>query len=126
MVIWALDNAFGGELFVPKIPSYRISDVAEAISPSCEKLIVGIRPGEKIHEDMITSSDSINTIDLGNYYAILPSDRRLRARYDESGISYMSVPTGFTYNSGSNTDFLTVKQIRSLIKEHVDPSFQPI
>ena len=76
MVIWALDNAFGGELFVPKIPSYRISDVAEAISPSCEKLIVGIRPGEKIHEDMITASDSINTIDLGNYHAILPSDRR--------------------------------------------------
>ena len=74
MVFWALDKALGGEVFVPKIPSYRITDVAEAIGPSCEKPIVGIRPGEKIHEEMITASDSFTTFDLGSYYAILPSD----------------------------------------------------
>ena len=58
MVLWSLEHALGGELFVPKIPSYRITDVAEAIGPSCEKPVVGIRPGEKIHEEMITASDS--------------------------------------------------------------------
>ena len=72
MVKWALKNALGGEVFVPKIPSYRIMDVAEAIGPNCEKEFVGIRPGEKLHEEMITSSDSVSTIDLGRYYAILP------------------------------------------------------
>ena len=74
MVLWSLENALGGEIFVPKIPSYGITDVAEAIGPSCEKPIIGIRPGEKIHEEMITESDSVSTIDLGNYYALLPSD----------------------------------------------------
>ena len=74
MVLWALENALGGELFVPKIPSYRILDVAEAIGPSCQRPIVGIRPGEKIHEEMITTSDSFSTVDLGEYYAILPTD----------------------------------------------------
>lgn len=72
MVLWALKNAEGGELFVPKIPSYRITDVAEAIGPECEKPVVGIRPGEKIHEEMITASDSYNTVDFGRYYTILP------------------------------------------------------
>ena len=72
MVLWSLENALGGELFVPKIPSYRITDVAEAVGPSCKKPIIGIRPGEKIHEEMITESDSFTTIDLGPYYAILP------------------------------------------------------
>ena len=77
MVLWALENALGGEVFVPKIPSYKITDVAEAIGPGCEKPITGIRPGEKIHEEMITASDSFTTIDLGSYYAILPSDGRV-------------------------------------------------
>ena len=87
MVFWSLENAMGGEIFVPKIPSYRITDVAEAIGPSCKKKITGIRPGEKIHEEMITQSDSSTTIDLGAYYAILPSDSRVprtlsRSRYN--------------------------------------------
>jgi len=125
MVLWSLENALGGELFVPKIPSYRITDVAEAIGPSCEKPIMGIRPGEKIHEEMITSSDSFNTIDLGDYYAILSSDGRVQQLYQEAGITTKPVPKGFTYNSGSNPEFLTVEQLRSLIREHVDPGFQP-
>jgi UDP-N-acetylglucosamine 4,6-dehydratase len=72
MVLWALENAEGGEVFVPKIPSYRILDVAMAIGPECRHEVTGVRPGEKIHEEMITSSDSLNTVDLGSYYAILP------------------------------------------------------
>ncbi|QNJ15988.1 UDP-N-acetylglucosamine 4/6-dehydratase (inverting) [Synechococcus sp. A18-40] len=126
MVLWALENSQGGELFVPKIPSYRITDVAEAIGPSCEKPIVGIRPGEKIHEEMITASDSFTTIDLDQYYAILPSDGRAQKRYDEAGVKLSNVPQGFSYNSGSNKDFLTIQQIRDLILKHVDPSFHPI
>lgn len=108
MVLWALEHALGGELFVPKIPSYRITDVAETIGPSCEKPIIGIRPGEKIHEEMITSSDSFTTIDLGNYFAILPSDGRVQKLYEKASISSEPVATGFTYNSGSNPDFLSV------------------
>ena len=125
MVLWALEHALGGELFVPKIPSYRITDVAEAIGPSCEKPITGIRPGEKIHEEMITASDSFTTIDLGAYYAILPSDGRVQQRYQEAGTSSTPVPAGFAYNSGSNPEFLTVEQLRELIREHVDPAFVP-
>ena len=126
MVLWALEQAQGGELFVPKIPSYRITDVAEAIGPSCEKPITGIRPGEKIHEEMITASDSFTTIDLGEYYAILPSDGRVQKLYQEAGISNTAVPSGFAYNSGSNPDFLSVEQLRALIREHVDTAFQPV
>lgn len=126
MVLWSLKNALGGELFVPKIPSYRITDVAEAIGPSCEKPIIGIRPGEKIHEEMITTSDSFTTIDLGAYYAILPSDGRVQCAYQSAGISTTPVPHGFAYESGSNPDFLTVEQLRTLIREHVDSSFAPI
>ena len=126
MVLWALEQAQGGELFVPKIPSYRITDVAEAIGPSCAKPIVGIRPGEKIHEEMITASDSFTTIDLGEYYAILPSDGRVQKLYQKAGISNTAVPSGFAYNSGSNPDFLSVEQLRALIREHVDTAFQPV
>ena len=126
MVMWAIKNSLGGVLFVPKIPSYRITDVAEAIGPSCEKLITGIRAGEKVHEEMITASDSFNCIDLGEYYAILPSDGRLKALYQESGINNTAVSPGFAYNSGSNPEFLSVEQLRELIREHVDPSFEPV
>lgn len=126
MVLWALEHALGGELFVPMIPSYHITDVAEAIGPSCEKPITGIRPGEKIHEEMITESDSFTTINLGDYYAILPSDGRVQQRYLEAGISSSAVIPGFAYNSGSNPEFLSVEQLRTLIREHVDPAFQPV
>ena len=125
MVLWSLENAFGGELFVPKIPSYRITDVAEAIGPSCAKPVVGIRPGEKIHEEMITLSDSFTTVDLGPYYAILPSDGNVQKKYREAALSATPVAEGFAYDSGTNPHFLTVDQIRKLIREHVDPTFVP-
>ena len=125
MVLWALARSLGGELFVPKIPSYRLADLAEAIGPACEKQIVGIRPGEKIHEEMITSSDSYSTVDLGPYYAILPSDGSALAAYRAAGLEASAVPPGFAYNSGTNPDFLSVPQLRDLIREHVDSGFQP-
>jgi UDP-N-acetylglucosamine 4,6-dehydratase len=126
MVLWSLENALGGELFVPKIPSYRITDVAEAIGPGCDKPITGIRPGEKIHEEMITASDSFTTIDLGEYYAILPSDGQLLERYRCEGRSFNKVEPGFAYNSGGNPEFLSVAQLRELILEHVDSGFAPV
>ena len=116
MVLWALENAKGGEIFVPKIPSYRITDLAEAIGPECEKRIVGIRPGEKIHEEMITASDSFNTVDLGPYFAILPTEREVEASVER-------VSPGKSYGSGTNSEFLSIKRIRELITQHVDSSF---
>lgn len=124
MVLWAIDAARGGEIFVPKIPSYRITDLAEAIGPGCEHKTVGIRQGEKLHEELITVADSFNTVDLGRYYAILPtSDPAKRQRYcDETGAT--SVPAGFSYSSGSNDRFLSVAELRDLIRAHVDPGFE--
>ncbi|HYF67647.1 MAG TPA: UDP-N-acetylglucosamine 4,6-dehydratase (inverting) [Ohtaekwangia sp.] len=124
MVMHALEYAWGGEIFVPKIPSYRILDVAEAIAPECEKREVGIRPGEKIHEEMITSSDSFYTYDLGKYYAILPATHSWKLNDFMTHFSAKKVAHGFSYNSGENTEWETVESLRSLIKEHVDPNFE--
>lgn len=124
MVMYALQNAWGGELFVPKIPSYRILDVAEAIGPECEKKVVGIRPGEKIHEEMITPSDSFYTYDLGKYYAILPATHRWKLEDFIKHFNAKRVEEGFSYNSGENTEWETVESLRKLIKEHVDPNFE--
>lgn len=122
MVVYALENAWGSELFVPKIPSYRIMDVAEAICPTCEKPVVGIRPGEKIHEEMIASSDSYNTYDLGKYYVILPQVPPFELGQFIDAYGATKVPSGFRYNSGENTEWETVESLRRLITEHVDPS----
>jgi UDP-N-acetylglucosamine 4,6-dehydratase (inverting) len=121
MVIWAIENGLGGEIFVPRIPSYHITDVATAIAPNCEQRIVGIRAGEKVHEEMITTSDSFTTVDCGEYYAILPVQGDLIDHYCASGAKM--VETGFSYNSGQNKQFLTVEELRNLIKVHVDPNF---
>jgi UDP-N-acetylglucosamine 4,6-dehydratase len=122
MVLWSLEHAWGGEVLVPKIPSYRITDVAQAIGPECEHPVVGIRPGEKIHEEMITSSDSLNTVDLGSYYAILPVGARYSLDEYCQQMNAIPVEQGFCYGSGSNTDFLTVEQLRSLIQTEIDPT----
>lgn len=123
MVLYALEHAWGGELFVPKIPSYRITDVAMAIGPDCEHPVIGIRPGEKIHEEMITISDSFSTYDLGAYYTILPQMPRWRMGDFLDHFKPVKVSEGFNYNSGTNTEWLSVEQIRTLIKQHVDPNF---
>lgn len=123
MVLYAINNNWGGELYVPKIPSYRITDVAEAIGPDCEKPVVGIRPGEKIHEEMITEADSFTTVDMGPYYAILPQVPKWSVEDFKAHFHAVPVPVGFKYNSGTNTEWLTVDDIRKLIRQHVDPEF---
>ncbi|MGR3811422.1 UDP-N-acetylglucosamine 4,6-dehydratase (inverting) [Jiulongibacter sp. NS-SX5] len=125
MVMHALEHAWGGELFVPKIPSYRITDVAKAVAPNCEQKVVGIRPGEKVHEEMITSSDSFNTYDLGKYFVILPTITTWSLEQFTKEHAAVKVPIGFAYNSGTNSDWETEESLRRLIIEHLDPDFQP-
>lgn len=124
MVMHALEHAWGGELFVPKIPSYRILDVAEAISPGCEKPIIGIRPGEKVHEEMITESDSFFTYDLGKYFVVLPAVPVWNLKEFIKAHNAILVKQGFKYNSGENQDWVNVTDLRNLIKEHVDITFE--
>lgn len=119
MVLHAIGNAWGGEIFVPKIPSYRILDVAKAIGPDCEIKIVGIRPGEKIHEEMITVADSFTTIDMGKYYAILPQVSKWSKDDYMYKFGAKLVASGFQYNSGTNDEWLTVDEIRELISKHI-------
>ncbi|NOL48034.1 UDP-N-acetylglucosamine 4/6-dehydratase (inverting) [Synechococcus sp. MIT S9220] len=126
MVLWSLKNAIGSEIYVPKIPSYKILDLANAIAPSCEKKLVGIRAGEKIHEEMITAADSPTTFDNGKYYVILPPGANAVDPFREKGLQLDRVDEGFSYNSGTNPEFLTVDEIRSLIQLHVDPNFRPV
>jgi UDP-N-acetylglucosamine 4,6-dehydratase len=124
MVMHALEHAWGGELFVPKIPSYKILDVAEAIGPQCKKPIVGIRPGEKVHEEMISSSDALYTYDLGKYYVVLPSMLTWDLLEFIKTHQAKKVPEGFKYNSGENQDWVSVETLRELIKKHVDSTFE--
>jgi len=123
MVLYALKNALGGEIFIPKIPSYNIEDLAKAICPKCEKKVVGIRPGEKIHEEMISASDSHTTYDIGKFYVILPPKPTWNLDLFLKKFNAKKVDSGFTYNSKSNQDRLNVNQIRKLIKKHVDTNF---
>lgn len=120
MIFHALENAMGGEIFVPKIPSYKIMDVAEAVAPGVKTKVVGIRPGEKLHEEMITASDSFNTWDLGTYYAILPTDPVFSLDKFKSKFNAKLVPQGFQYNSGTNDDWETVETLRSKIEDSVE------
>jgi UDP-N-acetylglucosamine 4,6-dehydratase/5-epimerase len=119
LVLRSIERCYGGEILVPKIPSYRIVDVATAIAPECIQRVVGIRPGEKIHEEMITTSDSFNTVDLGEYFAILPSSLNCTLEDYCAQTSGTLVEPGFAYNSGTNPDFLSVDQLRLLINQHI-------
>ena len=124
MVLHAMKTAWGGEIFIPKIPSYKITDVAEAIGPDCEHKVIGIRPGEKIHEEMITSSDSFFTYNLGKYFVIIPQTPIWNVNDFISKFNAEMVPEGFAYNSGTNTEWETIESLRALVKEHVDPNFK--
>lgn len=122
MVLKALEFSIGGEIFVPKIPSYRITDLAEAIAPGSQTHEIGIRPGEKLHEEMITESDSFHTIETTEHYLILPSysdKKKYLSHYKAT-----EVPEGFKYNSGSNSRFLSIEEIRLLIQDTIDPTFK--
>jgi FlaA1/EpsC-like NDP-sugar epimerase len=118
-VLFAIENAWGGEIFVPKIPSYKILDVAEAVAPGCKTKIVGIRPGEKIHEEMITDADSFFTYDLGSYYTILPSVPNFNLEDYIKTKNAQKVKDGFVYNSGTNTEWLSPEDLRRLITNDV-------
>lgn len=128
MVLYALRNSLGGEILVPKIPSYRIIDVAEAIGPDCEKPVIGIRPGEKLHEEMVTANDSQNTIENERYFVIIPMlyrrDHVQTCQLFANHHKATPVEPDFCYSSEKNGSWLTVGQIRELIKQHVDPSFE--
>jgi UDP-N-acetylglucosamine 4,6-dehydratase/5-epimerase len=127
LVMFAIEHHLGGEIFVPKIPSYKILDVATAIAPSCKTEIVGIRPGEKLHEEMITETDALDTIDLGKYYAILPSVSYYHTKDDFiKHHNAVPVPAGFKYNSGTNSKWETIESLRQAIVDHVDANFKPL
>jgi FlaA1/EpsC-like NDP-sugar epimerase len=126
MVFHALRNAWGGEIFVPKIPSYKITEVAMAIAPNIPHRVVGIRPGEKIHEEMITSSDSFYTYDMGRYYAIIPSVPRWDTEDFIKSFKAKLVDIGFSYNSGNNSEWVSVDNLRKYIVNHVDKTFDPV
>ena len=120
IVLHALENAWGGELFVPKIPSYKITDVADAISPNCKKEVVGIRPGEKIHEEMITASDSYNSYDIGKYYVILPTVPSFSLSEYIKEHNAKKLEEGFSYTSDKNDYWINTEEIRKLIKENLN------
>jgi UDP-N-acetylglucosamine 4,6-dehydratase/5-epimerase len=123
MVLHALEHSWGGEIFVPKIPSYKITVLAEAVAPNCTQEIVGIRPGEKLHEEMITETDSLNTVELDKYYVILPTTHNWTDEQFIRAFNGKKVPMGFKYNSGTNSEWLSVEQLRQQIKLHVDSKF---
>ena len=110
---------WGGELFVPKVPSYRLTDVAKAINPKCSLEIVGIRPGEKLHEEMITDTDALNTIEFQDHFVILPSSLPQwdigQFIQESNGVPGERTSDGFSYNSGNNSNFLSVKELHQLI-----------
>lgn len=125
LVMWAIKNHLGGEIFIPKIPSYKITDVAKAIAPQLPLVEVGIRPGEKLHEEMITRTDALNTIDLGKYYAILPSVSYMYKQ--EEFLKHHNgnyVPKDFYYASDNNEQWETVETMRENIIKFVDPNFK--
>ena len=125
LVLNSIKKSVGGEIFVPKIPSYKIIDLANAIGPSCKKIFTGIRPGEKIHEEMITSSDSYTSYDAGEFFIILPSNNLKIIQKIKKIYKLKKVKENFSYNSGSNKKFLKIIEIRKLIKENIDSKFKP-
>lgn len=125
MVLFALENAWGGEIFIPKIPSFRLPDLATAIGPDCKQEVTGIRPGEKLNEDLITPADSLKTLEFNDYYVICPS---LPLWDEDAYLQHFKgkrVPEGFHYASDTHEDYLSVEEIREQIRLFVDPAFDP-
>ena len=122
MVIWALKNSCGGEIFVPKIPSFRIRDLAKVVTPECKVKYIGIRSGEKIHEEMITANESQRVFDIGKYYVVLPNNDLLnkKRRKNLSRFTrFKLLKYGFSYSSENNSSFLNLKDLNSLFKKYV-------
>ncbi|SYZ74703.1 UDP-N-acetylglucosamine 4,6-dehydratase (inverting) [Candidatus Zixiibacteriota bacterium] len=123
LVLFAIVHMWGGEIFVPKIPSYKIVDLATAVAPECRQVLVGIRPGEKVHEEMITETDALNTLQFKNYFVILPSTRLWDVESFRKAFYGEFCPDGFHYSSGTNTEWLDIERLRELIRRHIDPEF---
>jgi len=118
-VLENFDRMWGGELFVPKIPSYNIIDIAKAIAPECKHKIVGIRPGEKLHEEMITESDAMNTIEFDDYYVIVPSIEiwnKTNFQNQSNRNIGKQCSDGFSYNSKTNHHFLSTEELKKIIE----------
>ena len=115
LVLFALENGLGGEVFIPKIPSMKITDLVKAIDPEAEIEIIGIRPGEKLHESLISEDEARNTIDLGNRYVILPQ-YEFRKGVSEKYQQYPKVPDGFIYRSDKNEEWLDQAKLIDMIK----------
>jgi FlaA1/EpsC-like NDP-sugar epimerase len=119
MVLFALENCMGGEILVPKIPSYKILDVAKAVSEDAEIVVVGIRPGEKLHEEMISYSDSFNTYSNEDYYFILPTKIKWDIEQFKHKLKAKKIKEQFSYSSDTNPHFLTKKELKDLIEQEL-------
>ena len=114
LVFYALENMIGGEVFIPKIPSMRMVDLAEAMAPGAPVDVIGIRPGEKLHESLLTIDDARHSIDVGDVYVVLPEHPWWKA--DPKWMAGEPLPDGFTYSSDSNDWWLTGDELRTLVK----------
>ncbi len=114
MVDFVITNSFGGEIVIPKIPSFKVIDLAKAIAPKAKVQIIGIRPGEKIHEDLITTNESLNAYDIGKYYVMLSHDTKLISFYKKQ-MNAKKVKNLFNYNSGTNNHFLNISDLKKLL-----------
>ena len=120
-VLFCLEKMWGGEIFVPKIPSYRLEDLAKAIAPRNKIKIIGLRPGEKIHEEMISTSDAVNTIEYKKYFIITPYSKFIgwnKKKYMKFNKNGKNCDSEFSYNSYNNKQYLTSNQIKKLIKSN--------
>ena len=121
-VFFCLKKMWGGEVFVPKIPSYKIIDLAKAVSPKSRIKFIGIRPGEKIHEEMISSSEALNTLEFKNYFVIVPNSEFLdwgKKQYMQKNKNGKICNYNFSYNSQNNTKFISISEIKNLIKSNL-------
>jgi FlaA1/EpsC-like NDP-sugar epimerase len=120
LVLLAIKDGRGGEIFVPKLPSYRLVDLARTISPKAKLRFKGIRPGEKIHEEMISYSESLNTVEYPNHYVMLPSfkDYSIDTYIKRNGGK--KIKKQFSYTSDKNENFLTNNQLKKIIYQDLD------
>ena len=120
-LVWtALEDMQGGEIYVKKIPSRKVVDIASVIDPVAIQDVVGIRPGEKIHEQMIGSEDSASTYDFGEYFVILPQSEMTNQKSPLSSMG-KRVPTGFTYSSDNNSEWMSKEELQEWVRENSDP-----
>ena len=117
-IFYAIKNSKGGEIFVPKLSSYKVVDLAKAVSPECKFKFIGIRSGEKIHEEMITTSDAITALDLGKMYVILPSNGKYNFNNYDKKKKFKKLKLGFRYSSDTNNKFLSIKELKKIISKY--------